>query len=156
MNRQFRIITPAAITLLLCSCAIDYSPVQLAPVGTAQAHLASGIIGESSGAVFIEAVNDVAISQPAPGREVIASAGMASLKLHYVYANQYNNTKLSQYLMPDKYYIIIGTPNKAGTFIAYKVSEATNKEFKDFQCETQRKAQRNLSGINPQKAPACD
>lgn len=147
---------PILLSALLCACAIDYSPIQFAPAGTTRAYVTSGIVGASNGAVYIEAVNDVSISQPVPGREAIVPAGKVRLKLRYFRANIYNTETLTHEFSPDRYYVINGNPDFKNMKISYEVSEVSSVAFREFQCETQRKAQRNIGAINPQKAPACD
>ena len=156
MRAPLRFLFSALSSALLCSCAIDYSPVRFAKAGAPAAYVTSGIVGASGGGVYIEAINDVFIPQPVPGREVIVPAGKVKLRLHYVVANVYSTSFLTQDFSPDTYYVIRGNPSFTDMTIRYDVSEVSRVAFRDFQCETQRKAQKNLAAINPQKAPACD
>lgn len=157
MTILVRIFTLIFTIFLISSCAsIDYSPTNIAKEGSPKVHLTSGIFGDGSGGVFIQAINNITLGQPVPGKEVIAPAGDMTVKLYYFFGEWSSKTEIKHNFLPEKYYVIEAYPNFSERKITYKTKETTAAEFLSYQCATQRKIQKNLSGINPQKAPACE
>lgn len=151
------VLSGALFGLVFSGCAsIDYSPLNIAQDANNRASIAGGIAGAKDGGAFIKKVGQVSIDNAATGREIIVPSGKNTLSVSWFYSTYYKTSELEVDLKPGGYYTLTPVPNFEKKTISYNFLEVSRQDFQAFLCETQKKVQANLSGINPQAAPACE